>query len=207
VIDAAEMEAPVTDEAPARQKPGPKPKPQPDLSSIAAMIQDAQAETRAQIESLAARVEAAEAKADAVSPQFVPTQIQTWGNRDLERAPNGFDGLADLAIGQEVGGSRQRLPISSKEGLIPPDVARRMPQRFRRGQHVRINPQATRPGAERTWGEVLATEKAKRWEPTGVVRDCVFHGGDGWKYQVKIVGMTGARDHQDGFYESELLPA
>lgn len=202
----------VTTDAPQRQRPGPKPKPALDLDTIAALIRDSQIETAHQIAALSARVEAAEAKAEAVPQQFIRAQVQTWGNRDLEPA-NAFAGLEGMTVGEERQPTK-RLPISAKDGLIPPDVARRMPQRFRTGQYVRINPDATRPGSDRPWSEVLAGSPrsggsawGNRIAEVGVVKDCVFTGGYGWKYQCKFDGMVGARDHQDGFYESELLPA
>lgn len=199
---------PESDAAPAaeRRRPGPKPKAEIDLNAIAALIQESQAETAARIDSLTARVERAEAVAAAAGPQFVQSRVETWGNRELQGA-NGYDGVQDLEPGQDRLGAKQRLPISAHDGLLTADAARRMPQRFVKGQRVRINPEATRPGADKTWATVLATPRGQQFADVGQVRDCVFTGGYGWKYQVHVPGMVGARDHQDGFYESELLPA
>jgi len=204
-IDAPDM---MTDAAPQRQKPGPKPKPTISMDDLAKLIVDSQTETAQQIAALAARVEAAEAKAaQAVTavPQFVKSEVQTWGNRELQEGA-GFAGISNLRAGQEATGVQDRLPITPR-GRIPDEIAAMNQPRYGKGQRVRINTEATRHGAERTWAEVLASPKGQQIATVGVIRDIQFLGGQGWKYQCRFAGMIGARGQEDGFYEYELLPA
>lgn len=145
-------------------------------------------------------LEERQGEAERARPRFVPMERPA-----PPRDPREI--LASLKKGEEADGVRGQVPVGTNGLKIDDIVARTFPQEYEPGDQVRINPDVTRPGNDRLWGDVLA-EAAQRNHvaDVGVVKKVCYLSKTGdWKYKVRFDGLT--RRQGDGFFGSELEPA
>jgi hypothetical protein len=151
------------------------------------------------------------------------TKSMTPAYKPMERVdPNGaarrreqIDALAHEQKGNAdfTSGQNAFVPVTSGYGFegimgnrVPENLMNsgQFRKRFSDGDYVRINPDVTREGSERTWGEIL--EKIGS-DGVGVVTQVLgLYKGGIWKYKVRIPKL-GTRNATDGYYDRELLPA
>lgn len=155
--------------------------PFPDIEALTGLITD----LAGQVQSLREEVAATKAAQPTFS-QIIPDYIDR------------HEFTASLAPGQDRVGDRSRLLVGADSHVVP------FKPRFDKGSRVRINPDSTRKGAPKSWGDILSATNCSGY---GIVRFVSFMSASGeWKYKVEVPGLTSAK-RLDGFYDSELLPA
>lgn len=165
---------------------------------IAQAVAGAISPLQSQLQELESKVNAQSARMPSFKPMETPEDSRAM--------------LGRLQKGEQRSGDRTRIPQGSDSHPLPDHILYGNPSPFEQGQMVRINPDATREGSERTWGEVLADPKNRRIQAEnpdaiGTVLRVERYSKYThlWKYKVRIDGMT--RPNGDGFTQDELLPA
>jgi len=173
-------------------------------ADLASLIQD----MSAQIADLKREVQ----QAKAMTPAFKPmdrtdphnaaqrrAQIEALGSQKKGDAEFS-DGLQGPFIGVTSGFGFEGV----RGNRVPDAMIGSLNKRFDVGDMVRVNPEATREGSERTWGEILTKHNADGVGVVTAVSD--FRKCGMWKYRVRLMKVGGFRG-LDGFYDYELLPA
>lgn len=153
----------------------------------------------AALQQLMARMDALEARQTAQAerqPQFRPMEAPPPPTNHIRPVPK-------LRGGEERSGQRGQIPMTAKGWHVNNVILAQHPQRFQIDDLVRINPDATRPGQAKTWGEILSERNS---DGVGTITKVYWLSDKTgqWKYAAKVPGITGARP--DGFSDDELLP-
>jgi hypothetical protein len=174
-------------------------------SALVALIQD----LTAQVAELKRDVQTTKA----MTPAYKPMDRADPSNAALRRAQIEALGHqqksgADFTEGTKDGAW---IPVTSGIGIagvegnrIPENMLGSLGRRFKDGDLVRINPDVTREGATKPWGEILDRLGS---DGVGVVTQVLdFRKCGMWKYKVRVPKL-GNHGGMDGYYDRELLPA
>lgn len=170
---------------------------------LKALIQD----MSAQIADLKREVQ----QAKAMTPAYKPMERTDPHNAAQRRAQIEQIGVTKKGDAEFSDGLNAFVPVTSGFGFegvrgnrIPDAMIGSLNKRFDVGDLVRINPDATREGSTRSWGEILDKHNADGVGVVTAVSD--FRKCGMWKYRVRLTKVGGFRG-LDGFYDYELLPA